>query len=58
MWLLQQRIIAETHQQYRDGKNSPVVATYYPETDFQSVVDFAEQFDRNHPDYSLIGNNS
>ena len=39
------------------GKGSHVSATYYPESDYQGTIDFAERFSQNHPCYDLLGNN-
>jgi RHS repeat-associated protein len=39
------------------GKGSKISATYYPNTNFQAVIDFAEKFRKNHPDYSIFTNN-
>ncbi|MCK5230437.1 MAG: hypothetical protein KAR13_09245, partial [Desulfobulbaceae bacterium] len=39
------------------GKGSKVSATYYPDSDFQGTVDYAEGFQKKHPDYHLKKNN-
>ncbi|MCI0732190.1 MAG: hypothetical protein L0Y38_00005, partial [Methylococcaceae bacterium] len=39
------------------GKGSEVSATYYPDSDYQGTIDFADRFRRNHPDYNLFNNN-
>jgi uncharacterized protein RhaS with RHS repeats len=39
------------------GKNKHVSAMYYPESDYQATIKYAESFGREHACYSLFGNN-
>lgn len=39
------------------GKGVKVSAKYYPNSDYQATVDFAEAFRKDHACYKLIGNN-
>ena len=39
------------------GHDVQVSATYYPDSDYQGTIDFAERFKKNHPDYDLLTNN-
>ncbi len=39
------------------GKGSKISATYYPNSDFQGTIDYAEKFRKSHPDYDLFKNN-
>src|SRR5262249_51244840 len=39
------------------GHGSHVSATYYPNTNYQSTIAYAEGFSAHHPCYSLFGNN-
>jgi hypothetical protein len=39
------------------GQGSHVSATYYPDSDYQGTIDFAERFSKNHPCYDKWSNN-
>lgn len=39
------------------GHGVNVSATYYPDSDYQGTIKFAERFKRSHPDYNLVDNN-
>lgn len=39
------------------GHSSNVTPTYFPDSDYKATIDYAERFRKDHPCYSLIGNN-
>jgi len=39
------------------GKDSNLAVTYYQDSDYQATIEYAERFTRNHPCYSIFGNN-
>jgi len=39
------------------GHGVEISATYYPDSDYQGTINFAEKFRRKHPDYDLWSNN-